>query len=446
MKRKITLNGMALAVLLSVSFVSQAQNQPKPFGRFSLTPDSNGIIKCASAENEILLQEQNPNRPTTAQFEQWMAEKIEEGKEKRTPKSGNAIITIPVIVHVIHNGDAVGSNENIPQAQIERQIEILNEDFGAMVGTAGENVTGWGGDTEIRFCLATLDQDGNTLPFPGVDRYPDGLASYTNKSDIETVKGFTQWDPEKYYNIWVLNMNINPNGGTLLGYAQFPSYTSMPGLGPGQIGPVGESFTDGVAIKYQYFGGNSRTTTHETGHFLGLRHIWGDKENTCIGEDDYCADTPNAAAANNSCIQNDSCPEGDPDMIENYMDYTPDSCMSVFTPNQKTRMRTILQNAVRRANLATSNVCGTASSQEFQFLMGTNIYPNPTQNELTISVGSENLPDSYSIYNSLGQTMANVSSVTEANLTINTSAYSNGIYFIKIDKGAESRTIKFVKN
>lgn len=437
MKRKITLNGMALAVLLSVSFVSQAQNQPKPFGRFSLTPDSNGIIKCASAENEILLQEKYPHRPTDAQFENWMEQKIQEGK-KRTPKAGNAIKTIPVVVHVIHKGTAIGVNGNISKEQIEDQIRILNEDFGAMVDTPGENITGFGGDTNIRFCLATLDQDG--LPTDGIDRQKITTA-FNSQDDVNSMKEYTIWDPEKYLNIWVIDWNIGSNGGILLGFAQFPTYDAMPGLeGLGDF-----DFTDGVAIKYQYFGANSgRTTTHEVGHYLGLRHVWGDM-GECQGTD-YCADTPTTAGPNSGCQPFDSCPQGEPDMIENYMDYTDGACQSVFTPNQTARMKIILENAPRRASLLTSGVCGTASSQEFQFLMGANIYPNPTQNELTISVGSENLPDSYSIYNSLGQTMANVSSVTEANLTINTSAYSNGIYFIKIDKGVESRTIKFVKN
>lgn len=438
MKRKITLNGIALAVFLSVSLVSQAQDQPKTFGRFSLTPDSNGIIRCASTENEILLQEKYPHRPTEAQFENWMTEKIQEGKEKRTPKSGNAIMTIPVVVHVIHKGTAIGVNGNISKEQIEDQIRILNEDFGAMVDTPGENITGFGGDTNIRFCLATLDQDG--LPTDGIDRQKITTA-FNSQDDVNSMKEYTIWDPEKYLNIWVIDWNIGSNGGILLGFAQFPTYDAMPGLeGLGDF-----DFTDGVAIKYQYFGANSgRTTTHEVGHYLGLRHIWGDQLD-CQGTD-YCADTPTTAGPNSGCAQVDSCPQGDPDMIENYMDYTDGFCQSVFTANQTTRMKTILENAPRRASLLTSGVCGTASSQEFQFLMGTNVYPNPTQNVLTISVGSENLPDSYSIYNSLGQTMANVSSVTEANLTINTSAYSNGIYFIKIDKGVESRTIKFVKN
>lgn len=441
MKRKITLKSAALAVFLSATFVSQAQEKAKIFGK-NVTPNQNGIIKCATVEYEQMLQERNPNRANTDQFESWMAGKIEKAKSERTQKSGNAIMTIPVVVHVIHNGDPVGSNENISDARVLNQIKTLNEDFGAMVGTPGEDITGLGGDTNIRFCLAATDPEG--APTNGIHRYVTTASEYTNEDDIQFLKSQTQWDPEKYYNIWVVNMNITAGGGILLGYAQFPAY-SMPGNNPGDIGPWGEDYTDGVVIRYQSFGTTGRTTTHETGHYLGLRHIWGDRPN-CQGTD-YCDDTPVAAQANNGCPSGwDSCPEPGNDMIENYMDYTDDTCMSVFTPDQALRMRTVLANATRRASLLTSGVCGTASTQEFQFLMGTNIYPNPTQNELTISVASENLPDSYSIYNSLGQTMVNVSSVTEANLTINTSAYSNGIYFIKIDKGAESRTIKFVKN
>ncbi len=128
------------------------------------------------------------------------------------------------------------------------------------------------------------------------------------------------------------------------------------------------------------------------------------------------------------------------------MDYSDDSCMSVFTQNQLDRMLIILENAPRRASLVTSTVCATASTPDLQLLQGTKVYPNPAQNVLNIKVENGDLPDNYVIYNSIGQTVANVKVTTEANLTVDTSAYSNGIYFIRIDKGNESKTIKFIKN
>ena len=451
MKKNITLRGAALAAFLSVSFMSQAQEQPRKFGKIPMTVNEYGAIRCATTENEQILSESNSTRANKAQFESWISQKIQQGALERDPKSGNAIYMIPVVVHVIHNGDAVGQNENISDAQVESQIRVLNEDFGSVIGTPGEDLSGGlGGDTQIRFCLAKIDQFGS--PTTGIDRVNGFVDTYNDRDAVESIKADTSWDPTKYFNIWVVNWN-GPQSeiNDLLGYAQFPTQTTLPGVPPG-----GSNGTDGIAICYRNFGytnpssaapyNRGRTATHETGHFLGLRHIWGD-EGGC-NSTDYVADTPVAKEENRGCNEGyDSCPtQPGLDMVQNYMDYTNDACMYLFTKGQGVRMRTVLDNSPNRKSLLTSGVCGTASSQEFQYLLETTVYPNPAQDVLNISVASENMPDSYTIFNSLGQTITTVNNVTNASLTVNTSAYSNGIYFIKINKGAESRTIKFVKN
>lgn len=448
MKKNITLRGAALAAFLSVSFMSQAQEQPRKFGKIPLTVSEYGYINCATTENEQILRENNPKRETSAQFESWIAQKIQEESQNRNPKSGNAVYTIPVVVHIIHNGDAIGQNENISDQRVFDQIRVLNEDFGSIAGTNGEDLSGLGGDTGIRFCLASLDPNGAATN--GIDRYNGGKDFYKNNGEVQNIKAETSWDPTKYFNIWVVNWNGQQSElNDLLGYAQFPQ-SNLPGI----VGQGGSSDTDGVAISYRNFGFNisgsapynlGRTTTHETGHFLGLRHIWGDTGG--CNSTDYVDDTPVAEQENRGCNEStDSCPQPGNDMVQNYMDYTNDACMYLFTTGQATRMKVVLNNSINRKTLYTSGVCGTASSQEFQYLMGTNVYPNPAQDVLNISVTSENMPDSYTIFNSLGQTITTVNNVTNAALTVNTSAYSNGIYFIKINKGAESKTIKFVKN
>lgn len=263
------------------------------------------------------------------------------------------IYRIPVVVHVVHNGEPVGTGPNISQAQVESQIEVLNEDFRRIAGTNGFHVNGV--DTQIEFFLAPADPTGAPLNEPGIHRYDGGRAIWPTgfASSVDTqLKPATFWDPDRYFNIWTVNFG-GFIGRNLLGYAQFPSESGLPGLNANE----GPAETDGVVVGYKYFGrGNfpelnatynlGRTCTHEVGHWLGLRHIWGDGDCTL---DDFCSDTPISDGPNYSCSPHESC--GTADMIENYMDYTEDYCMSLFTQDQKERMMQVLENSPRRNTL-----------------------------------------------------------------------------------------------
>lgn len=266
---------------------------------------------------------------------------------------------IPVVVHIVHNGEQVGTGANISYEQVISQIEVLNEDFRKEPGTNGFNSHPAGVDTEIEFYLATIDPEGNILPEPGVDRINGGRPSWPkgairNPID-EIIKPVTIWNPYEYFNIWTVNFG-GFVGRNLLGYAQFPSDSNLRGLEPDE----GSAETDGIVVGYKYFGSSEkgnfpdliapydlgRTTTHEVGHWLGLRHIWGDGD--CL-VDDYCNDTPCSDAPNNDCTTHISC--NSTDMIENYMDYTNDGCMNIFTKDQKRRMQAVLKNSPRRKEL-----------------------------------------------------------------------------------------------
>lgn len=324
-----------------------------------------GYVRCSSVENELALQQQFPTRLKNNEFEQWISPLVSNKKRKIAEKVSKtaSIISIPVVVHVIHNGDALGSGENITDAQVRSQIKVLNEDYRRMMGTRGHNSNAVGADTEIEFCLAAVDPSGNMTN--GINRKELSNASFTQTEVNTIVKPATQWDPTKYLNIWVVRFTDN----TLLGYAQFPSASGLSGLSSNG----GEATTDGVVIVYQAFGSADdndgtfilnntykygRTTTHEVGHWLGLRHVWGDGD---CNVDDYCNDTPIAADANYDCpASKDTCPASPGvDMIENYMDYTKDACMNIFTNDQKIRMLTVLENSPRRKELLNSATCNS---------------------------------------------------------------------------------------
>ena len=158
---------MLLALgLLSLPVLAQEKTQVrKAFGRtISKINPGNGTVRCLSSEYEASLQAKDRSRASNAAFETWLAPKIAEAKAMRAAsghsESPAIVITIPVVVHVIHNGDAVGMGENIADARVLSQITVLNQDFRRMTGTPGFNSNPVGADVEIQFCLAQTDPDG----------------------------------------------------------------------------------------------------------------------------------------------------------------------------------------------------------------------------------------------------------------------------------------------
>ncbi|HNV98385.1 MAG TPA: M43 family zinc metalloprotease [Chitinophagales bacterium] len=257
-----------------------------------------------------------------------------------------AIVTIPVVVHVVYNVAA----ENISDTRILEQIDVLSDDFRRLNSDVGETPAYFAGiaaDCEIQFCLATTDPSGN--PTTGITRTSTTKTSFSTADEMKgATYGHTAWDRNKYLNLWVCDLS-----GGLLGYAQFPG---------------GAASTDGVVIDYAYFGVTGaaapynlgRTATHEVGHWLNLYHIWGDDGTSCGGSD-LVADTPNQADETYGCPGGTiriSCTNGpNGDNFQNYMDYTDDGCMNMFTAGQKTRMQALFAPGGTRVSLTTSNGC-----------------------------------------------------------------------------------------
>ena len=287
--------------------------------------------QCGTMQSHFQLLEMDPGfRQRQAELEQTTARRMSLGADAflRTEEP----LTIPVVVHVVYNTNM----QNISVAQIRSQIRVLNRDFRAKNSDKSNVPTIWKGlvaDANIRFVLATKDPAGNSTS--GITRTQTQRDSFgTNNSVKATATGGADpWPTDRYLNIWVCNLS-----GGLLGYAQFPG---------------GPPKTDGVVITYRAFGtvetaaapfNLGRTATHEVGHYLNLRHIWGDTED-CSGTD-FVHDTPNAAGPNfgKPTFPQVSCSNGPSgDMFMNYMDYVDDDSMFMFTVEQVARMHATLE-------------------------------------------------------------------------------------------------------
>lgn len=282
---------------------------------------------CACMQSYFRMCDSDPKFPQRL-------DKLEQATRKLASsrfRMGNTPYKIPVVVHVVYRTPS----ENISDAQIKSQVKVLNEDFRAKNADRTKIPSVWAGlvaDAKIEFVLAKKDPKGQ--PTKGITRTKTKRSAFTQDDDVKYTSkgGINAWPRNKYLNIWVCSL-----GGGLLGYAQFPG---------------GPAKTDGVVVLNTAFGTNGtaaapfnkgRTTTHEVGHFLNLRHIWGDTSD-CSGSD-FVADTPvqrlpNEGKPNFPRVSCNNGPNGD--MFMNYMDYVDDAAMYMFTPGQILRMHAAL--------------------------------------------------------------------------------------------------------
>ncbi|WP_162428151.1 M43 family zinc metalloprotease [Pontibacter pudoricolor] len=287
--------------------------------------------------------------------QQYLSQKLQ-GQEMR--KAAGAI-SIPVVFHVVYNTP----EQNISDEQIYSQLAVLNADFrrtNADKINTPTHFAALAGDAGIEFCLASTAPDGSVTN--GITRTQTSSASFSaNNNNIKRQDrgGAPAWDRSQYLNIWVGNISDD-----ILGWATFPGMGSS-------------SQYDGVVLFYKTVGeppynpfrtqfNKGRTATHEIGHWLGLQHIWGTGNESC-SDSDFIDDTPNQYKPNYDCPSGTivSCENGPyGDMWQNYMDYSDDACMNLFTNGQIAYMQAVLNSS--RSSLLTSVACNGGLRARFE--------------------------------------------------------------------------------
>jgi hypothetical protein len=352
-------------------------------------------------------------------------------------KPAGTVIKIPVVVHILYHY----SSEKISDEQVNSQIAALNRAFRR---TNADSVNTpavfkpFAADCEIEFQLARSDSRRRSTS--GIIRKYTPMTSWTgdDKMKFSAETGDDAWDSKSYLNIWVCNLD------------RFAGYASFPGA---------DAAKDGIVLDFDAFGGSAtsgygmgRTAVHEAGHWLGLKHLWGDAN--C--GDDGVADTPKQAGYTPGCpnairITCSNGPYGD--MYMNYMDFTNDACMNMFTKGQKARMRALFSNGGPRKEILDSKglsaplIFESPIPEEEPKWLDVQLYPNPSTTEinLDLSYDSRWMENTVRITNVQGQSVMN-GTITSKIQKLDISSLKPGIYFLAAKRGDGLSILqKFIK-
>lgn len=344
------------------------------------------------------------------------------------------IIVIPVVVHVVYNT----MDQNISNDQVRSQINALNKDFrkknedASYIPAAFKDIAG---DSRIEFRLATVDPSG--LATNGIMRKQTTVRGFAADDQIKSsvTGGADGWDRSQYLNIWVGNLS---NG--VVGYASLPGCAAE---------------KDGVVISHTAFGttGNlkapytkGRTAVHEIGHWLGLRHIWGDAD--C--GDDRIEDTPPQQGPTRGCPSGvvATCSSGAAgNMYMNFMDFTNDECTSMFTKGQVSKMRELFSAEGARSALLYSNKAVGAPEDELlaannDILKEISLYPNPAADILNVTLKDISASNgNLNIYNQSGQLVKSVQ-LNKSTVQVDIRSLKGGMYYVRAGAG---QGMKFMK-
>lgn len=389
-KKLLVLTSLALSITLTTiaqnivdqpftktDAIQRVDSQKSPFSSnaSATSTDPRFGEKCLQKLRMDELKESNEEYRIGVEAAREMTRRIVsefESGERATPP----IYTIPVVFHVIHKGEAVGSGTNISTAQLTSAIDALNRDY-RRTSANGGIAQGAGPDTEIQFCLAQVSPTGaahsgiNRVSGTGVSGYSTNGITSSNES---AVKALSRWDNRYYLNIWVVSEIdgngadvANPsnwNGGTL-GYAYLPTNpvtanANLDGIVAVNL-CVGNDPNQSLGYRLWPWGGlRNRTLTHEVGHYLALNHTFEGEscsESNCNTQGDGICDTPPTTSG--STCNSPACTNT---QITNYMDYTEETCQNRFTTGQTTVMRAVLAGT-RNALVNTSN-CGVSTAYD----------------------------------------------------------------------------------
>lgn len=451
------------------------------------TSFAQGLLKQASSEDQIscgshhLMQKMDQEAPGFQQQSDQMLEEIQQRESHAKGTKTEEVHIIPVVFHVVYENEV----ENVPDSVIMNQLRVMNECFrrtNADTSSMRSDFDGLVGDARIEFVMAQKDPKGNTTNgitrtettvghFGGILPHGQGenakILQWINDSLFDNYFRITEqskggadaWDPTRYLNIWIGDMRIfepkfnNFEEIYLLALATPPldhknwndeSFQSLRKYHQGVLMhylAAGPNNPAQFPSPYQVFNGNAnlgKLLVHEVGHYLGLRHIWGDGDCTA---DDFIDDTPRASGSSlYKCDQNaNSCKDTIngkdlPNMIENYMDYSDGKCQNSFTNGQVALMRGVIKDY--RSPLV--------SVQPKLNLEGIVLYPNPTSGSIHMILPKSISNFTYVIRNAQGQIVGNGASLNNGVVAIPLQE-TPGIYFIEVQSGAYTMIRKVVR-
>ena len=393
--------------------------------------------QCGAVEYENRLIDADPSLTISRKVvDNFLVQHEAQRMQSAARSQGETIITIPVIVHILYHYPG----ENLSDELVRSQIAALNRDYRKLnpdtikIPAAFKALAA---DCEIEFKLATVDGYGNATS--GIIHKYTPITNWTldDKIKFSSEMGDDAWDSRNYLNVWVGSLE------RLLGYS------SMPGDPATKDGVVLSNTIFGITGSGSYDQG--RTAVHEIGHWLGLRHLWGDAD--C--GDDGVADTPRQQTFTNGCPSTPrvSCGNGpNGDMYMDFMDFTNDDCLVMFTDGQKQKMRALFENGGPRYSILMSTGLNKPAIDQMPIpeappqWLHVQIFPNPATTELTINVEYDQrwIGKQLQVINITGQLQI-TETISAKTLKLDVSQLKPGIYFIKGEKDGERMIQKFIK-